>query len=159
MGVEGVLQWVKRRQCLWSSRTGHIGMSKIVKWYIALSYCKIGPTSDSKTQKLSVHYFSKFRTIRTCLSLQILLQNCQSWCWSFTVTSLPGQRPIFVSQLEVLLGPSHTNQNPAYCSFALGKADIPPITSDRLGHMSRAMLASLPCIYVTFDWYFARRLR
>ena len=39
---------------------------------------------------------------------------------------------MFLSQLKVLLRPSHTNQNPAI-SFALEKADIPPITSPSAG--------------------------
>ena len=43
------------------------------------------------------------------------------------------ERPNFVSQLKVLLRPSHTNQNPAYCSFALEKGNIPPITSSGVG--------------------------
>ena len=34
-GVAGLLLRVKRRRCLWSSRTGRIGMSKIVEWEVA----------------------------------------------------------------------------------------------------------------------------
>ena len=35
-GIAGSLQRVKRRRCLWSSRTRSIGMSKIVEWEVAL---------------------------------------------------------------------------------------------------------------------------
>ena len=35
MGVAGRLKRVTRRQCLWSLRTGRIGMSKIVGWEVA----------------------------------------------------------------------------------------------------------------------------
>ena len=54
-----------------------------------------------------------------------------------------------VIQLRVLLfRPSHTNQNPVCCFFAIEKGDIPPITfpgAGPLGHMSYALLASFRC--------------
>ena len=62
--------------------------------------------------------------VRTSFRLQIVLKAVKAGA-----IVQPGQRPNFVSQLKVLLRPSHTNQNPAYCSFALEKGGIPPITS------------------------------
>ena len=67
-------------------------------------------------------YFPPLVYVQTFLHLQFVLKAVKAG----VIVQL-GQRSNFISQLKV--HPSHTNQNPAYCCFALEKGDIPPIIS------------------------------